>query len=505
MHPQCQQILKTKPQLPTRVLQIGDESTRMSKLVSGSGKHENYATLSHCWGESQPLTTKLATLEARQSCIMDSQLPKSFMDAVTACRKLDIKYLWIDSLCIIQDSKEDWQAESATMGNVYGNSILTIAAACAENCEKGLFFRRNALRTRPCFARIFGVWCIIERHPNLVTEIYGNLRLTSSWILDTRAWVLQEQILACRTVSFFNDGVYWNCANLRASEQHPTGLPGIPQAKMDFRSQLQGIIYGTGLFTGLRKAVAYGFWYRCVMDFSRRELTYQNDKLPAIDGIASKMSESVCDEYISGIWKSDIHVGLLWMLSLEKGHKPRVADMTQAYRASSWSWASVEDFIDYTHVIPSLDLDERVLVAPILELIDTQNIPTDDQGSLQGISKIKLQIQAPLIAAKASVLEDDSNRHKLMTKSKQSLNNNGETRLGPFFPDRAVDSCFCALVAIIESKIPERRSSTSTVWCIVLEPKTNTSDQYVRVGLCRLEEDKLRLFDSRTIQKISLV
>ncbi|KAL9615377.1 MAG: hypothetical protein Q9167_000205 [Letrouitia subvulpina] len=233
----------------------------MSKLVSGSGKHENYATLSHCWGESQPLTTKLATLETRQSGITDSELPKSFMDAVTACRKLDIKYLWIDSLCIIQDSKKDWQAESATMGNVYGNSTLTIAAASAKDSYEGCFFQRNALRTRPCFARVFGVWCIVERHPNLLEEIYGDLRLTSDWILDTRAWVLQEQILACRTVNFLNDGVYWNCANLRASEQHPTGLSGVPQANMDFRSQLQGIIYGTRLFTGLRKAVAYGFWY----------------------------------------------------------------------------------------------------------------------------------------------------------------------------------------------------------------------------------------------------
>ena len=507
-HPKCQQILKTKPQLPTRVLQIGNESNHVSKLVSGSGKHESYATLSHCWGKTEPLTTKLATLGTRQSCIADSELPKSFMDAVTTCRKLDIKYLWIDSLCIIQDSKKDWQAESATMGDVYGDSTITIAAASALDSSEGCFFQRNALSIRPCYARVFSVWCMVERHPNLLDEIYGDLRLMSSFVLDKRAWVLQEQILACRTVSFLNDGVYWNCASLSASEQHPIGLPGIPQGKMDFRSQLQGIIYGTGLFTGLRKAVAYGFWYRCVMDFSRRELTHINDQLPAIHGVARKMAESVRDEYTAGIWKSDIHIGLLWMLNYHARNKPRVAQMNQAYRAPSWSWASMEDFVDYTHVIPSLDVDERILVQPLLELIDIRKSYTDGQDSLEEISKTVLRVRAPLLAAKANgseVIEVDQHSHELASNLEKSLDGDKDRRLGSFFPDRQVESCFCAPVASLESIIPNERESSRAVWCLVLELEENTGDKYVRVGLCQLEEQKLRLFESRTVEEFSLV
>ncbi|KAL9615378.1 MAG: hypothetical protein Q9167_000206 [Letrouitia subvulpina] len=217
------------------------------------------------------------------------------------------------------------------------------------------------------------------------------------------------------------------------------------------------------------------------------------------------MSESVDDEYISGIWKSDIHVGLLWMFKFGERHKPKVAQMIQAYRAPSWSWASVEDFIDYTHVIPSLDLDERILVQPFLKLIDIWNSHIDGQGSPQEISKTVLQVQAPLIAAKANgteVLEVNRNSHKLTSKSKKSLDEDKDPRLGSFFPDRPVESCFCALVAVVESIIPNRRESSRAVWCLVLELKADTGDKYVRVGLCRLKEEKPRLFESGTVQEL---
>ena len=497
-HQECQQILKAKPKLPTRVLHVGDESTRVSRLVSGFGKEEIYATLSHCWGKSELLSTKLETLERRQSCIADSELPKSFMDAVTTCRKLGIKYLWIDSLCIIQDSKKDWQAESAAMGDVYGNSMLTIAAASATDSSKGCFFQRNALSTRPCYTPVFSEWCLVERRPNLYDEIFGDLRFKSSFILDTRAWVLQEQILACRTVNFMSDGVYWNCASLSASEQHPIGLPGVPQEKMNYRSRLQGIIHGTGLFPGLRKAVAYGFWYRTVMDHSRRQLTYQKDKLPAIYGVASKMGESVRDEYVAGIWKSDIHVGLLWMIHSQERHKPRVASIDRTYRAPSWSWASVEAFIDYTYVIPSLDLDEHILVQQLLELIDIRSSHTDGQDSLEEVSKTVLRVRAPLLAAKASGSE-------VIEVNRNSLDYDEDPRLGPCFPDRQVELCFCAPVVVLESIIPDKRTSSKAVWCLVLELEEDTGDRYVRVGICKLEEEKLRLFDSRSVKEFSLV
>ena len=116
-HELCQQRRASrKIKLPTRVIDVGDDQTD-PRLVIGSGTAE-YACLSHCWGGSQPLTTTKATLADRLAGIRLEQMPKTFRDAIIVARQLDLRYLWIDSLCIIQDSADDWSKESAEMGRI---------------------------------------------------------------------------------------------------------------------------------------------------------------------------------------------------------------------------------------------------------------------------------------------------------------------------------------------------------------------------------------------------
>jgi hypothetical protein len=129
-----------KSTLPTRVVYVGDGS-REPYLYETSREDALYTALSHCWGGKKNihLTTKTADLEIRGESIPISTLPKTFADAVLLTRKLGIKYIWIDSLCIIQDDAEDWVRESARMAEVYQNAALTISADGAADGSQGLF------------------------------------------------------------------------------------------------------------------------------------------------------------------------------------------------------------------------------------------------------------------------------------------------------------------------------------------------------------------------------
>ena len=104
-------------------------------------------TLSHCWGTSKSRDYNLSSNNWKQytDAISVSALPKTFLDAIAFTRVLGIRYLWIDSLCIIQDSQEDWVTESALMPSVYGNSFCNIAASGAFNSAEGCFLSRRRM------------------------------------------------------------------------------------------------------------------------------------------------------------------------------------------------------------------------------------------------------------------------------------------------------------------------------------------------------------------------
>jgi hypothetical protein len=119
-------------------------SSEEPALVSlGLQGEVEYIALSHCWGKKHTLTTTMSNLESHCKMLPMSTLPRSFRDAVEITRKLSIKYLWIDSLCIIQDLEEDWQSESAIMGTVYKNAYLTISALDAVDSHSGFIHCRE--------------------------------------------------------------------------------------------------------------------------------------------------------------------------------------------------------------------------------------------------------------------------------------------------------------------------------------------------------------------------
>lgn len=128
--------------LPSRLLDVGSAESQMVRLVETRDREGTYITLSHCWGGHQPLTTTKSTKRDRLDGIEWASLPKTFQDAVTITRRLQVQYIWIDSLCIIQDDGDDWEVEAANMGAIYEASLLTISASTASNPDHGIFSHR---------------------------------------------------------------------------------------------------------------------------------------------------------------------------------------------------------------------------------------------------------------------------------------------------------------------------------------------------------------------------
>ena len=322
-HPQCRLSDDKDALLPTRLIDIGSQqSCQQPRLILAQpAQRGRYAALSHRWGETKPLLTTKDTLFTRQEGISESEISQTFIDAMRVCRELSIQYIWIDSLCIIQDDAEDWDREASLMASVYRNAYITIAAVDTEDEKSGLFSKRNGLQNRPCKID-FKLPPRSHLHKEEVHLAFGEekkhgdiFRLRGP--LDGRGWVLQEQLLSRRIVNFKKEGVYWECLTTECSELAPEGSTLL--FGETFREDRDYI-------TTFKKSVAglldlndsdirerfYRSWMLIVQEYSRRSLTKETDKMAAIYGIIKEISRCTSDDFSMGVWRKYFWRGLMW-------------------------------------------------------------------------------------------------------------------------------------------------------------------------------------------------
>ncbi|OIW27819.1 HET-domain-containing protein [Coniochaeta ligniaria NRRL 30616] len=142
-HAECR--IKPDHELPARLLALDSEVTRLIMSTELQAPAQ-YAALSHCWGSNQPLRLQRNNLEQFRQGISPTELCKTFLEAIAVARHLGIRYLWVDSLCIMQDDPDDWLRESMKMSQVYSNAAVTIAASGAKD---GLAGRKRLYALRP--------------------------------------------------------------------------------------------------------------------------------------------------------------------------------------------------------------------------------------------------------------------------------------------------------------------------------------------------------------------
>lgn len=362
--------------LPTRLIDVGKPPKfEILRLTETSPDEKGqYLALSHCWGppESKKLLTTTGTLKSRLAFIDVSDMPPNFSDAVVITRKLGYRFLWIDSLCIIQDSKSDWETESQNMGRIYTNAALTIAAAAATSSDGGLLKKsyqpisddqlnpsnwflestigrthlfipqpntnidaslrstetqssRNIYRMK--LSRDDEDRNIILEPLTLFSDMEENwFRITSGGPLSQRGWCLQERLLSRRILYYGTRQIYWQCASSRRAADGEDVPISAARSQANLSNEvsewpdvlglkkLNGNAIGTGSFDQHHGNATeiYRTWHAVLFLYINRRLTYYSDRLPGLAGMATLIHELSGDQYVAGFWRKNLLVDLIW-------------------------------------------------------------------------------------------------------------------------------------------------------------------------------------------------
>ncbi|KAF5876420.1 putative heterokaryon incompatibility protein [Botrytis fragariae] len=333
--------------LPSRVINVGLENTNPS-LVLTDGVRGKYVALSHCWGGHIETILTTSNLQSLQREIKMTSLPPNFRDAILITRALGFQFLWIDSLCIIQDSKYDWGIESKKMGEIYQNSVLTIGAAAAHKAADGMLHPRSQtsrdIKPKLKLSKDSGSDDVVEISSSILWP--ENLRkLFESGPLRSRAWALQERILSPRILWYGRTQIYWQClCGFQSANGMPSGSSDFPRGELYIYPVItQRLIFNQNCNDGSKEfseeeLLEMNHEYQSiVMDYSTRFLSCPDDKLPAFSGIAALLHKGIGGHYLVGIWSKNFRENLLWYTFLTKRLYKK------QYRAPSWSWAVTDE------------------------------------------------------------------------------------------------------------------------------------------------------------------
>lgn len=303
--------------LPHRLIDLGNagwqDRAQSCRLVEPKeGSHGIYIALSHRWSLKRYVTTKNNIAMHRQQILLED-LPKTFQDAIFLCQFFKVRYLWIDSLCIVQDDGAEWMKESRLMSDIYHNALCTIAVHSLQKGDDG--FLLKTFET-PMSVSLRGSnrqeW--IAFLPSLFSR---DIIYHSS--ISSRGWVLQERLLSEHVLHFLPSHIYWESDDtiIDVDTGKTDYLDNTPRMLSEWRSKQS--------------------WIEVVEWYSKCRLTENKDKLTALAGIATTIQRIVHDHYIAGMWRQAFKEQLLWVASNPKStirRKPLVA--------SSLSWASID-------------------------------------------------------------------------------------------------------------------------------------------------------------------
>lgn len=348
---------------PTRLIDIKEYDSGYVRVVDTATvpdlPEDPYLAFSHCWGRTPfPVLEEHNRDEFGQG-ILISSLATNFRDAIFATARLGFRYVWIDSLCIIQGSAKDWQTEAPSMNKVYRNAFLTLSAMASADAYGGLFRDRDPYMSSPC------PFSVMVEGEGLTEGLVMKSDLWETEItqapLNQRAWVVQERVLAPRTLYFCQNQLFWECRELHACETLPDGIPsellsGInvepgvtePAPIKSFEKSIRQLReVALNKDESRRRAgggppqyqSVYDIWNDILLTYVRCSLTKDQDKLVALSGVVKDFARAAGDEYLAGLWRRNFVNELLWLVGEPWEENPRPSVRPSLYRAPSWSWA----------------------------------------------------------------------------------------------------------------------------------------------------------------------
>ncbi|KAK2012148.1 HET-domain-containing protein [Colletotrichum eremochloae] len=391
-HDQCRRPEASVPYLPSRLIKL--ETPETFRLVQGTEcpVGTRYVALSYCWG-TKPVDSLLRLLQSTAKSLYMEQpvdiLPKTFRHALEIIQRFEIRYIWIDRLCIFQDSAEDWQKEASTMQSVYRDAYIGISALGASDDDGGCFFERDPSKVTTTVVSFKLKEDGEEKAFRSDREKRWSWRhLFESEPVVQRSWVVQERLLAPRTLHFGSKQVFWECREASCSETQPQGVyEFVYEAEQDLNESNGDNETGGG---DAGKATRHPMLWKQLLEISHRqyssdpyeqlfidwiamaeyyasrELSVASDKLVALSGLANDMKSRLQQlrpgphRYLAGLWEEKLIDTLLWRVW-------GPAARSSSYRAPTWSWACLDgdfcflffqDAIHFTSVV-SVEMQHR--------------------------------------------------------------------------------------------------------------------------------------------------
>ncbi|KAN0112248.1 HET domain containing protein [Hyaloscypha variabilis] len=385
--------------LPTRTIDVhpegGDDRVRIH--ITRTEDRFKYLALSYSWGGAQEVTTTKATLIDRQHGIRLYNLLPTIQDAIQVTRDLGFRYLWIDALCIIQDDDEDKTIEINRMGSIYKNATITIAAANTTSVQNSFLAQRPIPQccTLPYFLPdgTFGTLWIKDEFPD--------------WLLsplDNRAWALQESLLSPRILWYGPADLKWKCQTDHFEDIWNTHSYSFKYPPSRHR-RLPASIFGfqeTTMHKADLDIRRSEMWSHIIGDYSGRDITLAEDRVPALAGVAAELQKIWADDFLAGLWRKYLIRHLGWFsqadssicrgsdtiiysgsdTSLLNLHIPRDGQ----YHSPGWTWTSFKGRIAVWEV-----MREHAKV------LDCQVTLADDTAPLLSVTGGRLVLMAVCI------------------------------------------------------------------------------------------------------------
>jgi hypothetical protein len=465
------------PTLPTRVIDVGPPGQPITpRLIQTNGLQGHYVALSHCCGKPEPdcrpLTTTRASFLGRLKGIPLDTMPKTFQDAVAITKTIGLQYLWIDSLCIIQDDTKDWEKESETMGLIYERAHLTIAASHASDSRFGCFYKRAYPATLTQAVRLpFFVPAMIGTAAMTSMQEAGSFYVNIAWsnfshwdmigcTLERRGWITQEWILSRRMVHYLEEGMVWTCKTRAENESGEKEI-----------------------FWDRTKS-----WSEIVSQHSSRAFTREGDRLISLEGLATEMKKIRKDQgYFFGLWTGDLPRCLLWKppscFLLQRNHElPNVP---------SWSWASRKGTIHFQ----ISTLRHSVVDQQVSDFCKIINIVKEDKRCLLWIvSRLKALDKVIVRKVEDEDIDNASEEERSIVQrhGEETLLTISEEEIGWVLFDEGVcsDNPHLKISTFFLPIVKAAGEEHGKSWCegLLLRYSSSVKDAFERVGVAQVRK-----------------
>lgn len=353
-------------EFPTRLIDISHpEHPDTPRIIESKGRVGRYATLSYVWGSHRKCHLTTSNIRSYMQRLDMQMLPQTIRDAISVARTIPVRYLWVDALCILQDSEDDKAIEIAKMEQIYQNALVVIVAACSGDVSSGFLQPRQSQHNDGC-SRSGRTWKVPFRieEGEFGTMELGCLDCDHEYSEDKepinkRGWTLQEQLLAPRTLTYASHTLQWRCK---------AGTRNLGDSIHNEYAQTEA---WSSSMTTLSKATpephdAILRWMKIVDLYSSRSISLPHDKLPGLAGIANQFISILGPNYYAGVWHSFFLWQLCWQTYTDKWSR---AAPVSTYRAPSWSWAALDGPIEFIHDFELNIIEE---CKPLCEFIEAE-------------------------------------------------------------------------------------------------------------------------------------